>query len=99
MKFNPGERARIIHAEKCPRAVGVVCTVLGPAPDEWIAKLPVGHEPIYTVDVPGLVHAHGNSKWICLESSLEKLLPPGWAKPTWDECPWRPSQKMPEVAA
>lgn len=97
MKFKPGERARITRAENCPRAVGAECTVLGPAPDEYVSRLPVGHEPIYVVDLPGFVHEHGNSRWVCLESSLEKLIPPGWEKTTWDECPWRPARNLLEV--
>lgn len=87
MKFKPGERARIIRTgPKHALVNGKECIVVK-STDNWISQMK--GEQCYFVDVPGYVPTIG-THLLARESILAKLLPPGWEKTTWDQCPWRP---------
>jgi len=95
MKFKPGERARIVRAQNIPEAVGKECVVKGPAPDkDWPPGFNRHGEQAYYVDVPGLPSLTPSGEWMIIESSLEKIIPHGWEKTTWDQCPWQPARSL-----
>jgi len=85
MKFRPGERARIVYSNY-PSVIGRECVVI--CSHEHLTER-VGQQ-VYVVEVPGVPNNSGTCRWASFEWALEKLLPPGWEKTTWDQCPWRP---------